>query len=188
MSNAERRGKKTGPVTKPELDEAALRYLDRFDASVATLRRTLRRYVDRERGRQRDVSGAPEIIDELIARYTESGILSDERFAQTLATGLRRRGTSRLAIVHKLRSRGVDGEVAKLAVSGADTDTGAGGDAELDAARALVRRRRLGPFRPESERKEKHQRDLGVLARAGFSLDVARRALGADGWEESDPD
>lgn len=176
---------RTGPVTREELDDAALRYLDRFDVSVASMRRMLARYLTRARAKQRDVSAAGPIIEELLTRYAESGILSDERFAARMAEGLRRRGASRRGIEHKLRARGVNGDIAKDAILGVDAE--ASQDAELQAAKALVRRRKLGPFRKDSaERAEKQQRDLGVLARAGFSFDVAKRALAVDALEESD--
>lgn len=50
---------------------------------------------------------------------------------------------------------------------------------ELAAACALVRRRRLGPYRPAGTRAAHRQKDLAALARAGFSLDMARKVLAA---------
>ncbi|MBI3204774.1 MAG: regulatory protein RecX [Myxococcales bacterium] len=173
--------KRTGPVTVDELDAAALRYLDRFDTSAKNLRRVLATYVKHaaaERGADA-ARDAPALIDALLARYQSSGVLDDSRFAGAMASGLRRRGASARAIEQKLRLRGVDGEVAARALEGVDADAGA--DAELEAARAFVRKRRLGPFRAEAERAARRQRDLGALARAGFSMDVARRALGSAG-------
>jgi regulatory protein len=176
---------RTGPVTRQELDEAALKYLDRFDVTVVGMRRMMQRYLTRARAKERDVSEGAEIIDSLLARYVESGIVSDQRFASNMAVGLRRRGTSHRGVVHKLRARGVNEEIAKEALAGIDGESSA--NAELDAARSLVRRRKLGPFRKDAaERELKKQRDLGVLARAGFSFDVAKRALDVDAWEESD--
>lgn len=175
---------RTGPVTREELDEASLKYLDRFDVTVVGMRRMMQRYLTRARARERDVSAGAEIILSLLARYVESGIVSDQRFASNMAAGLRRRGTSQRGVVHKLRARGVNEEIAKEALAGVDGESSA--NAELEAARALVRRRKLGPFRKDPEERElKKQRDLGVLARAGFSFDVARRALDVDAWEDS---
>jgi regulatory protein len=176
----------SGALERAELEGAALRYLDRFDTSEANLRRVLARYVQRvadERGAAA-ASVGPELIEELVARYVESGVLSDARFAETLAGGLRRKGSSRAAILQRLRARGVDPEVADRALGQTDGEQRA--NAEIEAARALVRRRRLGPFRPEPERSAKRKRDLGVLARAGFDLDVARRALGGTGDDEEE--
>ena len=51
-------------------------------------------------------------------------------------------------------------------------------EAELEAARAYVRIRRLGPYRSADARDEYRQKDLAALARQGFSFDTAKQALG----------
>lgn len=178
--------KRTGPVTPEELDGKALRYLDRFDSSAKNLRRVLVTYVKRaaaERGADAVADTTTE-IEALLARYQSSGLLDDARFAGTMAAGLRRRGASRRAIVQKLRTRGVDGDVASQALGEIDAEGNV--DAELEAARAFVRRRRIGPHRPEAERAANRRKDLGALARAGFGMDVARVALGSTGTDEDD--
>ena len=169
--------KKPPPLpTRETLDRAALRYLERFDSSAANLRRVLAGHVRRaaRAHSELDVPAAERLVDELIERYLASGLLDDARYAESLARGLRGRGASRRGIQHKLRARGVDAEAIDEAIASAGRDSD---DAELDAARAFVRRRRLGPHRPEPERAERYQRDLAALARAGFSFEVARRAL-----------
>jgi len=177
-----------GPLTREELEKKALQYLNRFDTSRANLRRVLMGYVKRAAATRGDEATAtgPALVEALLSRYEESGLVDDARFAGGMAVGMRRRGSSRRAIVRKLESRGISREVADAAVAELDADTS--GDAELDAARAFVKRRRLGPFRSEGERAARRQKDLGALARAGFSLDVARRALGSteddDGSDE----
>jgi regulatory protein len=173
-----------GPLTREELEKKALQYLNRFDSSRANLRRVLLGYVKRaaeKRGAEAAATG-PALVEALLSRYEESGLVDDARFAGGLALGMRRRGSSRRAIVQKLASRGIPRDVADAALSELDGDTS--GDPELDAARALVKRRRIGPFRPEAERSAHRRKDLGALARAGFSLDVARRALGSTGADD----
>jgi regulatory protein len=98
-----------------------------------------------------------------------------------LARTLRGRGLGRKGIIDRLRARGIEAKQAALALEGVDADGAT--DAELGAAEALVRRRRLGPWRPEEQRARYRRRDLAVLARAGFNLDVALRALRASGEE-----
>ncbi len=179
-----KRRKKTPPLpTREALDRAALRYLERFDSSAANLRRVLRGHVMRAARAHPglDVDAAQRLVDELIERYQSSGLLDDKRYAESLAQGLRRRGSSRRAIQHKLRARGVSADTVDQAIALAGRDSE---DAELDAARAFVRRRRLGPHRPEPERAARYERDLAALARAGFSFDVARRAL--DGSDQNE--
>ena len=163
-------------LTREALERAALRYLDQFDTSAENLRRVLERQVRRvQRQVEPDLAErAFGIIEELIGRYKGSGLLNDERYAENLASSLRRRGASGRAIAHKLAARGVDASAVTEALTRADRDSE---DAELDAARAFARRRRLGPHRAAEERAARRDRDLAALARAGFGFDVARRAL-----------
>jgi regulatory protein len=128
-----------------------------------------------------DVPDAERMIDELVSRYVESGLIDERRYAETLASSLRRRGASGRAIRHKLVARGVPAGVVAEALEEADRDAG---DPELDAARAFVKRRRLGQHRPAEERAARRARDLAALARAGFGFDVARRALGVEASDE----
>lgn len=171
------------------MERAALRYLERFDATADKLRRVLSGVVRRaERKGPVDGRAAERMIEELVTRYVESGLIDERRYAETLASSLRRRGASERAIRHKLIARGVPDDVAREALAGADRDAG---DAELEAARAFVRRRRLGEHRPPEERAARRARDLAAVARAGFGFDVARRALGelsADTDASSDGD
>jgi regulatory protein len=162
------RARPAKPLEPPDLEAAALRYLNRFDCSVQKLRTHLRQVVRRRGG---DPAELEPHVDVLLARYQASGLLNDERFAENLAERLKSRGGSRRAIVQKLRQRGITSGVAEASVPASPS-------AELEAARAFVRRRRLGPFRPEAERLENRRRDLATLARTGFDHETAIRALG----------
>ena len=48
---------------------------------------------------------------------------------------------------------------------------------ELDAATRYIRRRRLGHYRTKGKAEDFYEKDLAALARAGFSYDVAKKAL-----------
>ncbi len=174
------------PLDRATLKEKALRYLDRFDATAAKLRTVLRRAVDRAiaRSEAEQRNEAYQWCDEVVARCVESGLVNDSRYATSLAQGMRRHGASARAIVERLVSRGVARETAhttlrSLASEGQD-------DPELDAARALVRRRRLGRYRPEPDRQACRNKDLAALARAGFTFDIAKRALEVPSDNEGD--
>ena len=165
------------PISRDWVESRALGYLNRFDATEARLRLVLRRAVARRIPETETAARlqAQQWVDELIARYVDSGLIDDKRFASNLARSLRLRGASAIKVRTRLRGRGVNGDDADEALR----TCGVQGDAEpeLEAARALVRRRRIGPLRPEPERREHRHKDLGVLARAGFSMSVALSAL-----------
>lgn len=158
-------------LTRAALEAAALRYLDRFDCTAARLKSVLMRRIapgTEEALRQ----SARRWIEELLERYQSSGLLDDRRFAQHFSERQRERGASRRMIQFKLRARGVSAETVH-----ALTASSGRGD-ELEAAIAFAKRRRLGPYRAESERVAKRSKDLAAMARAGFERDTALRAIG----------
>jgi regulatory protein len=165
--------KKPEPLTRQKLEQAALAYLNRFDVSAAKLRQHLTQRARKAGGDDQ----AAQWISELVERYLGSGVLDDARFARNLTSQLTARGKSTRAISQKLALRGVPSELASELMAARKQDEPG---AELDAAKAYVRKRRLGPHRSPDERAEYRQKDLASLARQGFSFDTARRALGAD--------
>lgn len=135
------------------IERAALSYLERFDTSVANLRRVLGERVRKARQRSTeplDVNAALSAIDALLARYCESGLLNDRRYAENLLSGLRQRGMSTRRARLKLTTKGVDEAlVDELLEQEADASDQ---DAELLAALAYVRKRRLGHYRRATSR------------------------------------
>lgn len=124
----------------------ARRYLERYFTSRAHLRRLLLK------------RGEAEEVDRVLDLLAAEGRLNDALFAQSKATSLARRGTSRAGIRAKLAVKGVRAEV--------QVD-------ELAACCAYVRRKRLGAFGNVES-----QKALARLCRAGFPMGLARRVLG----------
>jgi regulatory protein len=122
------------------------------------------------------------MVGETLERYQKSGLVDDRRFGATMARTLAERGASRQAIKTKLFGRGIAADVIDEVVKDLGSDVGT----ELDAARALVQRRKLGNYRPASGRRQNYRRDLGILARAGFAFDTAKAALGVEGADEGE--
>lgn len=169
----------TKRITATALDNAALHYLQRFASSAENLRRVLLRRVERvaraaeEGGEDIRVQGAA-LVDALVERYRRSGLLDDAAYAEARARSLHRRGASLKAIRHGLALKGIDAETAQASLERLREDTP---DADLAAALALARRRRLGPFRPPENRAGHRLKDIAALGRAGFSYEVARRVV-----------
>ncbi len=168
------KAKRPPNVTRVGLEGAALRYLERFDCSVARLRKVLMERVGKAaRAGVEEAAAAPAIVEQLLERYLSSGLINDQRFAKNFADRARERGTSRRMIEQKLRARGISSDVVQELLPRNESAQG-----ELEAAQAFARRRRLGPHRKAETREEYKRKDLMAMARAGFSFDVASRALG----------
>lgn len=169
-------------ITPSSLENAALYYLERFSASAEQLRRVLMRRVERAaRFHGDDPADGALLVDRLVARYLEAGVLDDRRYAEMRVAGQLRRGRPLRRIAGDLARRGVEGEVIDAALAAAQ-DEQAEGAGSLDAAAALAyaKRRRLGPFRLSERRAEYRERDLASLGRAGFSFDLARAVIDAE--------
>src|SRR5262249_40068318 len=144
------------------------------------VRRVLQRRVERAaRAGIAERDAGQTAVARVLARLAAAGLLDDGAFAAARAQTLQRRGASTRAIRARLAAQGLDGEAIEDALAARRVD---GIDPELAAALSLARRRRIGPFR-DSGRADHRLRDLGVLARAGFGADIARRVIDAD-----DPD
>jgi regulatory protein len=154
----------------PELIERwALHYLGRYASSAENLRRVLMRRV-----RRHSPQTAPQVaslIDALVARYREAGLLDDASYAAGRVQSLHRRGDSLQAIRARLTAKGVAASDVAEAVSSLHS---AAANPDLGAACAFARRRRLGPYRRAAA---DHARELGAFARAGFNRRVAEAVL-----------
>lgn len=165
-------------ATARHLENVALGYLARFQATARSLERVLHRRVAasaRHHGTDTDQGRA--LVADLIARYLRAGLLDDAAFARARAISLHGRGISTRSIIARLAEKGVprpeiDAARAALAEEAPD-DT----PPDLAAAKRTARRRRLGPWRGEDVRAERREKDLAALARAGFSYSVAKSVI-----------
>lgn len=169
------------PPTETTLREAALNYLARYATTEAGLRRFLHKRIDtwartvEEPGER--AQGLKSCVPGIVARMVELGLVNDAVFAESRAKGLALGGRSRRAITARLVAKGIDPNQARAVLP---EDEGG----ELISALILARKRRIGPFRLTAGADP--NRELGVLARAGFPREVAQRALSFDPEQAED--
>jgi regulatory protein len=173
-------------MTERRLANIAKYYLQRYSTTAAHLRSVLLRRVDKSlkaEGTKTTRSEMVAWVDDLVARLVTAGAVNDRLFADGLTARLRRLGKGPGVIRARLQAKGISADVIKTMLE--DTATTADGqDAAFVAALAYARRRRLGPFRVGPTDRDTARKDLGALARAGFSLDIARQVLAHDSANE----
>ena len=169
---ARRKAKK---ATALYLERVALWYLSRYPGSVARVTQALNKRVRRSvKELDSDAEEGARHVATVIAKLLAANLLDDDRFARSRIQTMRRRGNSARAIGVALRRQGVAAHVIDNALEAC----GEGGRSELQAAVEVVRRKKLGWHRRSDEERAAHrQKDLGKLARAGFSYGVAKEAL-----------
>jgi regulatory protein len=165
-------------MTERRLENIATYYLERFSTTAAHLRTVLMRRVDRSLKAEGSASRSDMAawVDTVVARLVASGAVNDSAYAEGRTARMRRLGKGPGRIRAALIAKGISAAEADRVIA-ATAEAADGSDASLNAAIAYLRRRRLGPFRTGARDADTDRRDLGALARAGFSRDVAQAAL-----------
>ncbi len=149
------------PRPEPSLKARALRALARREHSRAELERKLAPHAE-----------SAEQLQALLDRLVETGLLSNERFAQSVVH--RRASTRGIAVIrHELRAHGLADEAVAAHVASLEKS-------EFERARALWSRR----FGAAPESLAERARQLRFLLSRGFSAEVVRRVVRGEAEEE----
>jgi regulatory protein len=169
------------PITAKYLQNAATFYLERYPSTAEGLRRVLNRRVRKAEMLQAPVmDNVQQAIAVIVQKFVDAGMIDDKAFAQTKARALHRRGSSNKLTRQRLQHAGVDSETLAQAMAGLDEELNTDPrKRELAAAIALARRRKLGPYRAEKDRKDRRLKDLAAMARGGFDYQLARKVIDA---------
>ena len=119
------------------------------------------------------------IIEAVLDRFEEVGLVDDAQFAGLWVEGQQRRMKSTRALKQELRLKGVDAEVVDEALSGTADD------ADYRAALALAQKkvRTMGALEPHV----RYRRLAGALARRGFAPGLCHRVV-SEVTEDADDD
>lgn len=111
-----------------------------------------------------------EVAQRLLDRFEEVGLVDDAAFARAWVQSRQAgKGLARRALAQELRRKGVDEETARDALDEVDPD------AEVEAARGLVRRKMRSVQRVD--RDTAVRRLSGMLARKGYPAGLAFRVV-----------
>ena len=182
INSTKQRQKIPRKVSVASIENAALYYLGRYATSSENLRQGLERRILRAaRHHDTDLDAFNQLVDNLIRRYLENGILNDETYAQTQAASMNRRGKSLCAIRLRLRQKALPIDIIDKALKVLANEVGS---PDLAAAIAYARKRRLGPDRRKTATPVNLDKELAALARSGFSYPLALRIVEAKNVDE----
>lgn len=167
--------RKRKKISERYLKNAGLAYLQRFPASTNHFRTVMCRKIDKSCKDHPDQNRHEciELLDQTIIPYFQNaGYLNDSLFAKGLADSLKRRGLPLRMIAMKMRVKGItDTDIQNALASDECTD-----EQDWQALIIFARRKRCGLFRPDYST-ELRDKDMGKLARAGFSYQLIDRFL-----------
>lgn len=160
-------------ISRVRLKNIALYYLKRFETSAANLRAVLKRRIDDYAyyDKEFDRAEAYGWIEELLEEFIRLKYVDDARFAEIRIRGYLAAGKSPRYILGKLKEKGIDEHLANSLLDEQEYDP-------FESALRLARKKKIGPFSvSEDIRRERRNKDLAILVRAGFDYDIAVKVL-----------
>ncbi len=159
------------------LRDLAYSYLEKYSPSKQQLKvYLLKKYLTKIKG-SKSKKEITLIIDEIILKLENNKIINDELYSDSKARMYLRRGYSLNKINQSLRHKGIDSNYIKKSIEKIKKDKI---EPDFVSALKLCKRRRIGPLRPDSNRELFYKKDMGILARGGFSFDLSKRVLDLD--------
>lgn len=160
-------------ITPQRLKNIALYYLKRFETSEYHLRSVLKRRIDDYAywNKEFDKTTAYNWLDELINNFVRLGYIDDERFAEIKIRGYLSEAKSPRYILNKLKEKGIDEDLACKLLNEQEYDP-------FESALRLAKKKKIGPYSKDKKlRKERRNKDMGILIRAGFDYDIVLKVL-----------
>lgn len=170
-----RRERRKKPLDAASFEEMALAYVARFATSAAKLERYLRRKL-RERGWDEGEPDEPDVAA-MVARYVDRGYVDDTVYARAKASDLVRRGYGGRRVKQALGQAGIAENVAE--------DVAPAEHAARTAAVHLARKRGFGPFAATPPDREKREKQIAAMLRAGHTFDHVLAVLDAEGEQDA---
>ncbi len=162
------------------LKDLAYSYLEKYSPSKQQLKvYLLKKYLTKIKG-SKSKKEVTSIIDKIILNLESNKFLNDEMYSDSKARMFLRRGYSLNKINQSLRNKGIEDKFVRQSIEKIKEDQI---EPDFVSALKLCRRRRIGPLRPESNRELFYKKDMGILARGGFSFDLSKRVLDLDSKE-----
>ena len=156
------------------LKDLAYGYIEKYSPSKQQIKvYLLKKYLTKIKGTQtkKEVSN---IIDEIVLNLEKHKLINDELYSDSKARMFLRRGYSLNKINQSLRNKGVGTEHIKKSIDKIKEDKI---EPDFVSALRLCKRRRIGALRPGANRELFYKKDMGILARNGFSFELSKRVL-----------
>ena len=156
------------------LRDLAYSYIEKYSPSKQqTKTYLLKKYLKKFQG-SKAKKEITEIIDNIVSNLEKNHLLNDKLYSDSKARTFFRRGYSLNKISNLLKTKGVAYENIKLSLEKIKSEKS---DPDFVSAMKICKKRRIGPMRPEANRELFYKKDMGILARSGFSYDISKKIL-----------
>jgi len=159
------------------LKDLAYSYLEKYSPSKQQLKvYLLKKYLIKIKGTKskKEVSL---IIDEILANLEKNRIINDELYSDSKARMFLRRGYSLNKINQSLRNKGIDNKYIKQSIDKIKEERNR---TRFRFSFKTMQKKKNRTFKAEANRELFYKKDMGILARGGFSFELSKRVLNFD--------
>ncbi|OUV87531.1 MAG: hypothetical protein CBC96_02190 [Pelagibacteraceae bacterium TMED136] len=163
--------------TVEEIKELALKYLDKYQPSKKSLQIYLFRKAIDTQSNSVEKSDILQKIETVLSDLEDKGILNDSLYSEIKSKNFLKRGYSLNKIKQHLSQKGISGDLLRKTIEKIQNDHI---NPDFYSAIRICKKRRIGPYRPDANKEIFYKKDMGVLARSGFSYDLSKEILALD--------
>ena len=168
------RNKKDLETVVDELRGLAHTYLEKYYPSKQQIRIYLLKKFLNKMSISISKSNLLHLIDDVILNLEEKKLINDKLYSDSRVKNFIKRGYSINKIRKSLIQKGIDFKYIKKSLSEIiEKDS----DIDFFSAMKICKKRRIGPVRDENNRPLFYKKDIGFLARSGFSYEISKRVL-----------
>ena len=169
------KNKKDLEGTIDDIRNFAYSYLEKYSPSKQQLRTYLFKKLIKINQRKSSKKEIFNLIDTVITSLEDQKLLSDKYYSNAKSKSLLKKGYSLNKIRYNLIKKGIEEKYIKDSISKIKENES---DPDFFSAIKICKRRRIGPCREESNRSLFYKKDISILARSGFSYEIAKKVLG----------
>ena len=156
--------KKNFEYTVEEMRNFSFAYLEKYSPSKQQLKTYLLKKYLKSSSSKVKKNDLVELIDIVLSDLEKNKFISDKYYSETKAKNLIQRGSSINKIRNYLLSKGIQSKFIKETI-------------DFFSAVKLCKKKRIGPSRTEENRPLFYKKDIGILARNGFSFETSQRIM-----------
>ena len=168
------KNKKDLEGTIDEIRNLAYSYLEKYSPSRQQLRTYLFKKLIKKNQKISNKKESFNLIDTVISSLADQKLLSDKIYSDAKSRVFLRRGYSLNKIRYNLIKKGIDEKYIRASISKIKENES---DPDLFSAIKLCKKRRIGAVREEGNRSLFYKKDIGILARSGFSYEISKKVL-----------
>ena len=157
-----------------EIRNFAHSYLEKYSPSKQQLRTHLLKKMLKKNMQNKSKKELLNLVDIVITDLEEQKFLSDKFYSDSKSKFYLRKGYSLNKIRYSLIKKGIEEKYIKSSILKIkDSEV----DPDFFSAIKICKKRRIGPIRDENNRTLFYKKDIGILARSGFSYEVSKKVL-----------